>query len=654
MLALGKELILRYPRQTRETAKNFMENKKLIAALRYLSIGLCIIPVQANKKPYINWEKYQNIRSTEIEIRKWWEKWPDANPAVITGKISGIVVLDIDKKHNRSSKEFQIPFTVSALSGNGGEHVFFKYSNIYIKSRSAIAGEGVDVRGDGGYILLDPSINETGGEYKWLVPFESKDDLAEMPQWFLELVIEQKEKKWKVGQYGVSEGSRNDVAASMCGIILSSTSKNLWESLGWKQLKEWNRDNNPPLLEKELRNVWESIKKRHTKNNNFLNKNLIKQNKKGKAITKCLADIKSIPINWLWEGRIAIGKLTMIAGDPGLGKSLVTANLATNVSKGYPWPAGDSIAPIGDVILLSAEDDPADTIKPRLEAMGADCNRIHIIESIEDEITEEGKPKQHMFSFKRDIETLSDLLLELPNCRLVIIDPVSAYLDSTDGNSNSDIRGLLAPLAEIASKHKVAIVLVSHLNKNSGGNASYRVMGSLAFTAAVRAAYIVTKDQNNPERRLLMPLKNNLAKDHTGLAYSILEINGAPTIVWEDKPVVEITLDEALDSIETNDLTSTDEAIKFLEYLLLSGPLKADEAQKEARKAGIKEKALRSAREKMGLKIRKIGFNPGYWTWSLNEDAKTVEDAKFKIDGTFDNEGHLQSEKKEEIKDIFS
>lgn len=449
----------------------------------------------------------------------------------------------------------------------------------------------------------------------------------------------------------VGEGLRHGALAQMAGLFLRGADTP--EKVATARMNYYNWDKkvvgSPERFEerkKELDNTFEGVFKLHLNNKNNLNKKYNQsqelKSRKSKAITRCLADIQSIPINWLWEGRIAIGKLTMIAGDPGLGKSLITANLATKVSRGYPWPVDESKPPIGDVILISAEDDPADTIKPRLEAMEADCTRIHIIESIKEESDIENEPTQRMFSFKRDITTLSDLLSHLPNCNLVIIDPISAYLDSTDSNNNSDIRGLLAPLAELASKHKVAIVLISHLNKNSGGNASYRVMGSLAFTAAVRSAFIVTKDKNNPERRLFMPLKNNLGKDSTGFAYSIIEINGAPTIAWELEPV-KITIDEALNSSESgSEPNATDEAVEFLKFVLFNGPVKADEAFKEAKQAGIKEKPLRIAREKLGIKPRKIGFNNGsYWVWELVEDAQKNEDAQPKIQGIFEVSGHL-------------
>lgn len=244
-----------------------MQNKKtnLEWALYYLSLGLSIIPTGKDKKPLLNWKPYQDRCATVGEIKGWWAIWPDANPALVTGKVSGVVALDLDKKHNRTSKEFTIPPTACAKSGNGGEHFFFKYpTDVSVKSGSAISGDGVDCRADGGYILLAPSVNENGGTYEWTVPFETRDDLAEMPEWFKKITTNSNEdKKWLSGKDGVAEGSRSDTAASMAGKIISSTAPELQESLGWEQLMIWNQKNTKPLLEKELRATWESIKKAH-------------------------------------------------------------------------------------------------------------------------------------------------------------------------------------------------------------------------------------------------------------------------------------------------------------------------------------------------------------------------------------------------------
>ena len=238
-------------------------------ALDYHNKGWNVIPASAEKRAKVEWKAYQDKKVTIEEITAWWTMWPDANIAVITGKISGIVVLDLDSKHGRTSKEFVIPVTVCAKSGNLGEHFFFKYpSDSEIKSGASISGEGVDYRGNGGYIILAPSVNAQGGQYEWTIPFESQEDLAEMPDWFKALVSNNKtEKKWLIGKDGVSEGFRNDTATSMAGKILSSTAPELWEAVGWEHLQIWNQKNSKPLPEKELRSVWDSIKnKKQTEN----------------------------------------------------------------------------------------------------------------------------------------------------------------------------------------------------------------------------------------------------------------------------------------------------------------------------------------------------------------------------------------------------
>jgi len=157
-------------------------------------------------------------------------------------------------------------------------------------------------------------------------------------------------------------------------------------------------------------------------------------------------------------------------------------------------------------------------------------------------------------------------------------------------------------------------------------------MGSLAFTAAVRSAYVVTKDKDNPQRRLFMPTKNNLAKDLTGLAYSIsANENNQPVITWEQQPVT-MTADEALSVPESNEeQTDTDWAMNFLENELSDGPVAAAVVMKGTREVRVGDKALRRAREKLGVVTKKTGFNGG-WVWSLpgHEDAPKIEDAHLK------------------------
>lgn len=363
-----------------------------------------------------------------------------------------------------------------------------------------------------------------------------------------------------------------------------------------------------------------------------------------RALVVRLSEVQPEPISWLWEGRIALGKLTLIAGDPGLGKSLLTATFAAHISKGYPWPVDGTVPPVGDVVLLSAEDDPADTIRPRLDAAGADCSRVHILRAIKEQ-DDDGVPTQRMFSFKRDLVALEGLLKSLPDCKLLVVDPVSAYLDGADSHNNTDVRGLLAPLAELAAQYKVAVILIQHLNKGGGGSAIYRSIGSIAFIAAARAAYVITKDTENPLRRLFMPAKNNLAQDSTGLAYAVITAeNGAPVIVWEKVPV-EITADEALAQPDSNEeRTNNDWAVLFLQDLLENGRVLATEVHKKASSARITTKILRRAQSKLGIvpfKDKTIFNGPWWWVLPGQEDAQNVEDAHPKTKGALDVERHL-------------
>jgi len=334
------------------------------------------------------------------------------------------------------------------------------------------------------------------------------------------------------------------------------------------------------------------------------------------AKTKCFADIEPQRIDWLWKSRIALGKLTIIAGDPGLGKSMLSASLAAHVTTGKEWPDGAACENVGDVVLVSAEDDPADTLRPRLDAAGADVSRVHLLDCVE--VQDKDGTRRHIFSLE-DVQALDCLLTET-KATLVVIDPISAYLGGTDSHKNADVRALLAPLAEVAARHKVSIVGITHLNKG-GGAAIYRAMGSLAFVAAARAAYLVAKDPDTPDRRLLLPIKNNIGNDKTGLAYSFAEgENGAPLVVWE-KEVIQMSADEAL--TPDDERSELEEAQDFLLEVLKLGPKPAGDVIKEARSAGIAERTLRRAKKKLGIKSTKQPVSKK-WSWRLSETSTKV------------------------------
>lgn len=341
-----------------------------------------------------------------------------------------------------------------------------------------------------------------------------------------------------------------------------------------------------------------------------------------------LSEIKSEPIKWLWSNRIARGKITILAGDPGLGKSQITAFMAGVVTNGRIWPVEKARCPKGNVVFLSAEDDASDTIRPRLEAVGADLDKVFIVNAVKS-CEGEGENYERSFDLKQDIKHLEIFLREIGGAVLLVIDPISAYLGGTDSHKNADIRALLAPLSDLAAKHKVAVIGVTHLNKSQSRQALQRVTGSLAFVAAARAAYVVAKDQNAPDRRLLLPIKNNIGDDRTGFGFSIESVTlsvGISTskIVFEPDLVTE-SADNVLNFDGNSEGRSAlEEAKQFLREVCVLGRT-AKQVKKQAEEAGISYATLRRAKEELGIKPKKDGQN-GPWVWRL-PDLEDAQDA---------------------------
>lgn len=336
--------------------------------------------------------------------------------------------------------------------------------------------------------------------------------------------------------------------------------------------------------------------------------------------TRCLGDVKPERLEWLWPGKIPVGKLTMLAGDPGLGKSLVTLAVATALSLGSRWPVEGSYAPCGDTIFLSAEDDAADTLVPRLIAASANLNRIHILDAVRRR-TNDGATVEGTFDLSRDITSLESEIARRGNVKLIVIDPISAYLGGgTDSHKNAEVRGLLAPLAALAQRHRLAVLMVSHLNKGQG-SAMYRTMGSLAFVAAARAAFLVTKDKDNPSRRLVLPQKNNLASDCGGLAYHVgavdTEWGEQPVLEWESE-AVDVSADEALAEKPGPDADERKNCQFWLRSLLSErGPMQAKEITDEAVNGNDFCKAtLKRAKKALGIQSYRED-NTGPWWWRL-------------------------------------
>jgi putative DNA primase/helicase len=336
-------------------------------------------------------------------------------------------------------------------------------------------------------------------------------------------------------------------------------------------------------------------------------------------ITLCAADVTPQPVEWLWPGRIALGKLTLIAGEAGLGKSQLSIAMAAAVTTGGEWPCLEGRAPQGSVVILSAEDGAADTVVPRLMAAGADRERVELVSTVRD------AQSRRSFDLSADLALLEQKISEIGDVKLIIIDPISSYLGpKVDSHVNAAVRGVLEPVSEMAVRLRIAIVAITHPPKGTGTTAINRFIGSIAFVAAARAAFLVTRDGDNQDRRLLLPVKNNLAPLGKGLAFWLEQrIVGEPSngilassITWESEPVT-ITADQALAAADGNSEqhSAQREAEDFLRENL-SAPATAKEMEEHARAVGISSRTLARARKRLGVIAEKGGMDKG-WTWRL-------------------------------------
>lgn len=335
----------------------------------------------------------------------------------------------------------------------------------------------------------------------------------------------------------------------------------------------------------------------------------------GAAVLIRVSDVVERPIEWLWPNRIPLGKITLFQGDPSVGKSTVTLDIAARITKGATWPDGHGTAPQGCVILVSAEDGIADTIRPRLTAAGAGLDCVHVLEGF---ATKE-KGGVDPVSLDTHVNQLHALLLERPDVRLVIIDPISAYLGGVDSHVNADVRKILGPLSKLAEARAVSFIIVTHMNKSAGTKAMYRGTGSLAFVAAARAAWAFSKDSGDPTRRLMTLVKNNLAREATGLAYTI--VGDPPHVQWDPTPIT-TTADEALgsESGSSDDRYEKEDAADFLRELLAAGPKPAKEVFAAAKQAGHSEATIKRAKRSAGVQTVQVGFHGG-WMWSLKQST---------------------------------
>jgi hypothetical protein len=246
-------------------------------------------------------------------------------------------------------------------------------------------------------------------------------------------------------------------------------------------------------------------------------------------ILRTLSDVAPQPICWLWRNYVPLGKLVVIEGHPGTGKSVVTADLIARVTTGVAMPDGSTSDLRGpaNVVILAAEDDPADTLRPRLQAAGADLSRVHLWETITtDEVS-------RLPMFPEDVATLANVVAET-GAKLVVIDPITAFLSPrVDAWKDAEVRRALTPLSLLAADMGIAVLTIRHWTKALTANPLHRGGGSIAFVAAARSILAVVQHPEDDELRVLASIKSNLAARPPSLAFEIEQAGTVPVIRWK-------------------------------------------------------------------------------------------------------------------------
>lgn len=328
------------------------------------------------------------------------------------------------------------------------------------------------------------------------------------------------------------------------------------------------------------------------------------------------ASITPIAINWAWPGWLALGKLTILAGAGGGGKTTIAISLIATLTCAGRWPDGERCKAARSALIWSSEDDASDTIVPRLKAAGADLEKVFILQG-----RINGLGETEPFDPAKDTDLLAAEIDRIGDVGMILLDPIVSAI-SGDMHRANDVRRALQGLVDLAEKYGCAVLGITHFSKGSAGNnPAERVLGSQAFSALARTVLVAAK-QEDSELRVLARAKSNIAADDGGCSYTIEEctIDGGivtTRALWGD--TIEGTAREILADIEFVDdgQSDADDPADALSRILKDSPLSGDEAKRLMTGNGFTSKQTRSAREKLGVVITREGFGKemkSYWS----------------------------------------
>lgn len=320
-----------------------------------------------------------------------------------------------------------------------------------------------------------------------------------------------------------------------------------------------------------------------------------------------LKDVQAEDVPWLWCGWIARGCLTFVVGEPGVGKSSMSWDLAARLSVGGPWPTGERMQP-GRTLLISGEDSLTNWMTPRLRTYGADMDRIMSMDPSVDRRLRLDKDCCHLEQVVRE-----------NGIDLVVIDPFDAFLGEVNPNIASEVRSITNGLADMAQRSGCAVAILHHFNKNQGASHGNRVAGSIDIIGAARTVLYVVKDISDPQSRVVFIQKSNLGQMSRPMVFST---DQDERLVWCEAP-------EGFEpgrALSANTDGVVEEAIEFLKTVMTEhdGEVRSSIVLDQARDAGISKNALDKAKARLGIRSRKVGGRNGYWVFAMKADTEAA------------------------------
>lgn len=622
------------------------------------------------------WE--QTASASPFAIGLKWDASPEALPGIPVGA-HGLVVIDCDRKPGQADgvsnfialcSEHQIDLSKSFVveTPSGGYHIYFRTDGAIGNSRGSLP-EGIDVRGIGGYVIAPGAMLPDGRCYRHVAgswdailalpdvlasflkakrhaaypePVLGRTETTERERAYAEMALADEIAALSAMRAGEGRNAALNRAAHSLGTMVGAR----WIAREAVELALWAAAERNGYRAKDgdeaARNTLRSgLEGGITKPRGPLpaidipdslresvdawiaaykeSRTAPARTAHGKRSVTLLqgSEIQAQPISWLWDGYLPLGKLTLLAGAGGTGKSTIAFALAAVITNAGTWPDGSRCNAAGNVLIWSSEDDPANTIKPRLIAVGADERRYGVIRGTLDEYG-----ISYPFDAAKDMDALRDAVSSIGGVSLLIIDPIVTAVTG-DMHKANDVRRSLQAIVDFAAEMNCAVLGITHFAKGTAGrNSAERVIGSQAFAALARMVLVAAKEEES-SRRVFTRAKSNISVDTGGFSYAIEALNlhdgiVATRVVWGEP--LEGSSRAILAEVEGesgDDASQLGIAKQFLLRALANGPAPVKELLEHAREGyGVSPNTLRRAQKELGIMPTKAAFAGG-WTWAL-------------------------------------